>query len=107
MLVMAELLSEEEIAATLAMLTGWERIGRSLVRSVKLPTFPDAIALVDKVAVEAERANHHPDIDIRWRTVTFICSTHSKGGITTLDVALAQTIDELVAGREQAPPAAE
>ncbi|HEV7828580.1 MAG TPA: 4a-hydroxytetrahydrobiopterin dehydratase, partial [Pseudonocardiaceae bacterium] len=45
----------------------------------------------------AEARNHHPDIDIRWRTVTFRCSTHSKGGITNLDIELASEIDRVIA----------
>jgi 4a-hydroxytetrahydrobiopterin dehydratase len=49
---------------------------------------------VDRVAAIAEDRDHHPDIDIRWRTLTFRCSTHSKGGITDLDVALARSISE-------------
>jgi len=68
-----------------------------LVRSASLPSFPDAIALVDRVAVVAEQMDHHPDIDIRWRTVTFTCATHSKGGVTDLDVRLATQIDEVLA----------
>jgi 4a-hydroxytetrahydrobiopterin dehydratase len=50
------------------------------------------------VAEIAEARNHHPDIDIRWRTVTFRCSTHSKGGITDLDIELAEQIDHVLAG---------
>jgi 4a-hydroxytetrahydrobiopterin dehydratase len=50
------------------------------------------------VAEIAEARNHHPDIDIRWRTVTFRCSTHSKGGITDLDIELAEEIDRVLAG---------
>ena len=50
--------------------------------------------IVDEVALEAEGMDHHPDIDIRWRTVTFTCSTHSEGGLTQLDVELAHRISE-------------
>jgi 4a-hydroxytetrahydrobiopterin dehydratase len=49
--------------------------------------------VVNRVAEIAENDNHHPDIDIRWRTLTFRCSTHSSGGITALDVSLAEEID--------------
>jgi 4a-hydroxytetrahydrobiopterin dehydratase len=51
---------------------------------------------VREVAEIAEARNHHPDIDIRWRTVTFRCSTHSKGGITDLDIDLAKQIDRVL-----------
>ncbi|GAA4477203.1 4a-hydroxytetrahydrobiopterin dehydratase [Rhodococcus olei] len=94
---MAELLNDAEVTAALAGLPEWRREGDAIVRTVKLPTFPDAIALVDRVAQAAEARNHHPDIDIRWRTLTFVCSTHAMGGITELDVHLAQEIDRLAA----------
>jgi 4a-hydroxytetrahydrobiopterin dehydratase len=48
------------------------------------------------VAEAAERADHHPDIDIRWRTLTFRLSTHSEGGLTANDLAMAGVIDDLV-----------
>lgn len=95
---MADLLPDTEVDAALAALPHWHRAGDTLVRTIKSPTFPDAVALVDRVAVAAETRNHHPDIDIRWRTVTFTCSTHAMGGITALDVELAREIDRLAAG---------
>jgi 4a-hydroxytetrahydrobiopterin dehydratase len=49
------------------------------------------------VALEAEEMDHHPDIDIRWRTVTFVVSTHSEGGVTQLDVELAHRISQAAA----------
>ena len=52
------------------------------MRTVELASFPQAIEVVDRVAEVAERDNHHPDIDIRWRTLTFRCSTHCAGGVT-------------------------
>ncbi|MGW4478266.1 4a-hydroxytetrahydrobiopterin dehydratase [Rhodococcus triatomae] len=92
---MAELLSDAEVTEALTELPRWRRDGAMLVRTVDLPTFPDAITVVDRVAEVAEARNHHPDIDIRWRTLTFRCSTHSAGGITDLDVALAREIERL------------
>ncbi|MGW0172564.1 4a-hydroxytetrahydrobiopterin dehydratase [Rhodococcus sp. NPDC003322] len=92
---MAELLTDAEVTAALADLPQWRREGAAIVRTVELPTFPDAISLVDRVAEAAEARDHHPDMDIRWRKVTFSCSTHFKGGITELDVALAREIDRL------------
>ncbi|MGH3934235.1 MAG: 4a-hydroxytetrahydrobiopterin dehydratase, partial [Pseudonocardiaceae bacterium] len=76
---MAQLWDDERVAAALAGLTGWQRDGDSIVRTAKLPSFPAAIEAVRTVAEIAEARNHHPDIDIRWRTVTFRCSTHSEG----------------------------
>jgi len=93
---MAELLDAAAVTDALAGLPGWTRDGDSLVRTAKLPSFPSAIGVVDRVAEFAEAHDHHPDIDIRWRTLTFRCSTHSEGGITELDVALAGAISAQV-----------
>jgi 4a-hydroxytetrahydrobiopterin dehydratase len=93
---MPALLDDPAIDAALVDLPGWERAGDALVRTAELPSFPVAIGVVARVAEIAEDRNHHPDIDIRWRTVTFRCSTHSAGGITRLDVDLARAISEQV-----------
>lgn len=93
---MAELLDDDAITSALDALPGWERDGDALVRSAKLPSFLAAIGVVDRVAAIAEERDHHPDIDIRWRTLTFRCSTHSAGGITDLDAALAAAISDQV-----------
>ena len=93
---MAELLDDAVVARALEDLPGWERDGDAIVRTAKLPSFPAAIGVVDRVAEIAEDRNHHPDIDIRWRTLTFRCSTHSAGGITELDTALAASISEQI-----------
>jgi 4a-hydroxytetrahydrobiopterin dehydratase len=90
-------LSDDDVDAALSELTDWERVGTSLRRSVKFPAFLDGIEAVRRVADRAEAADHHPDIDIRWRTVTFVLSTHSEGGITEKDFALAKEIDGIVA----------
>src|SRR5262245_38350506 len=94
---MTKLLDDEQIGAALEGLASWERDGDAIVRTAKLPSFPAAIEAVRAVAEIAEARNHHPDIDIRWRTVTFRCSTHSAGGITDLDIALATQIDQILA----------
>ena len=73
-----------------------QRADGTLRRSVKFPTFLDGIDTVRRVAEHAETADHHPDIDIRWRTVTFALVTHSEGGITDKDVAMAGDIDRIV-----------
>ena len=93
---MTELLGDDAIDQGIAGLTGWRRDGDALVRTVELDDFPQAIEVVDRVAELAERDNHHPDIDIRWRTLTFRCSTHSAGGITAQDLALAGDIDSTI-----------
>ncbi|WP_024800005.1 4a-hydroxytetrahydrobiopterin dehydratase [Nocardia sp. BMG51109] len=89
------LLTDDEIATALKDLPEWTRTGASIARTVEAPSFLAGIELVRRVAAEAEAANHHPDMDIRWRRVTFTLSTHSEGGLTRLDVALAREIDRL------------
>jgi 4a-hydroxytetrahydrobiopterin dehydratase len=95
---MADLLSPEEVGAGVADLDEWSGDTRSITRKVSLPSFPAAIDVVDQVAEVAEQMDHHPDIDIRWRTLTFTCATHSAGGVTKRDLTLARRIDEIVAG---------
>lgn len=90
---MTELLSDERIDQALSHLPEWHREGDAIERTAQLPDFPHAIQVVNRVAEIAESENHHPDIDIRWRTVTFRLSTHSHGGITEKDTSLAGEID--------------
>ena len=94
---MSRLLTDEEIARQLGDLPGWTREGDEIRASYEAPDFPAAIRLVDEVAVEAEDMDHHPDIDIRWRTVKFVLSTHSEGGLTQLDVELAHRVAQAAA----------
>ncbi|MFI9401171.1 4a-hydroxytetrahydrobiopterin dehydratase [Nocardia sp. NPDC052316] len=93
----APLLTETELATALAELPDWIRDGDVLTRTVQAPSFLAGIELVRQVAEAAEAANHHPDIDIRWRKVGFALSTHDSGGLTALDVELARKIDQLAA----------
>jgi 4a-hydroxytetrahydrobiopterin dehydratase len=95
---MAEVLSAEQVASAVAGLTDWSGDATAIKRTAKLATFPAAIAVVDQVAEVAEAMDHHPDIDIRWRTLTFVCATHSAGGVTDKDVELARRIDAIVEG---------
>jgi 4a-hydroxytetrahydrobiopterin dehydratase len=94
----APLLTEVEIDAALGQRPAWRREGAELVREVRCPTFRDSIALVSRVADAAEDADHHPDIDIRWRRVTFRLTTKAASGLTERDLAMADTIDRLVPG---------
>ena len=87
-------LTEDEITAGLAALPDWTREGDALTRTAETASFPIAIRVVDAVAETAEQLDHHPDIDIRWRTLRFVLSTHSAGGLTSLDLTLAARIDE-------------
>ena len=92
-------LSDDEVDAAAKTLNGWARTDGALRRSVTFGSFLDGIDAVRCVAEAAERADHHPDIDIRWRTVTFALATHSEGGITEKDVELAREIDGIVGDR--------
>ncbi|MEV7024718.1 4a-hydroxytetrahydrobiopterin dehydratase [Kitasatospora sp. NPDC093558] len=87
-------LSEDAITTALADVPQWSREGDAIVRTADAPDFPAAIRVVDAVAGQAEAMDHHPDIDIRWRTLRFVLSTHSAGGLTSLDFTLAARIDE-------------
>ena len=93
----APLLSEPEIAASLASVPEWRHKGDELVRTFRCDTFRAAIALVSRVADAAEAADHHPDIEINWRRVTFLLTTKASDGLTAKDLAMAARIDGLVA----------
>lgn len=93
---MAEVLDAAGVAEGIEGLDGWTGDPGGIRRTVELPSFSAAITVVDRVAEAAEASDHHPDIDIRWRTLTFSCSTHSAGGVTAKDLALAARIDEIV-----------
>ena len=89
------LLSQQEIEQRLAG-SQWSREGDAIVRERKLADFAAAIAFVNAVAGVAERANHHPDILVHgWNKVRLVLSTHSQGGLTEADFALAAQIDGL------------
>jgi 4a-hydroxytetrahydrobiopterin dehydratase len=95
----SEPLDEDTIRTALTGLEGWTHENGALRRSHEAESFPAAIRLVDEVALLAEEADHHPDIDIRWRTVHFALSTHEAGdGITGLDLELARQINALLRG---------
>ncbi|MCE7008528.1 4a-hydroxytetrahydrobiopterin dehydratase [Kibdelosporangium philippinense] len=93
---MAELLTSEELTSALTHLPAWRHSGSSITRTVEFASFPQAIQVVNRVAEIAENDDHHPDIDIRWRTLTFVLSTHSAGGLTSKDTALATEIDAVI-----------
>jgi 4a-hydroxytetrahydrobiopterin dehydratase len=74
----------------------WRREGASIVRDLQFEDFAHAIAFVDRVAGAAESANHHPDILVHgWNKVRLTLSTHSEGGLTDADFALAARLDAL------------
>ena len=90
-------MSDTEVKTALADLPGWELAGADIVKEYKFKDFVAAIAFVNQLADRAEAANHHPDIDIRWNKVRLALSTHSEGGLTRKDFALAAEIEALAA----------
>lgn len=99
---MSRLLTDDEVTRQLADLPGWVREGDALVASIEAPDFPAAIRLVAAAADEAEQMNHHPDIDIRWRTTRWLLTTHDAGGLTQLDIELAHRISAAARAEEAA-----
>ena len=90
-------LSDAELTAALEQLPSWELSDGQLRRSTSWPTFPAAVGFVQQVAVLAEGLDHHPDIDIRYRTVRLSVCTHEAGGaITARDVELARRVEALL-----------
>jgi len=91
------ILSEAEVAARLERLPGWSVVNGEIRKTFQVPSFPAALVFVAAVGQLAETADHHPDIDVRYRKVTLTLSTHSAGGLTEKDFALATKIEALLA----------
>ena len=89
------LLSSEQINRELLSLPGWNLVGKEITKTFDRKDFVRAMGFVSSVALLAEKANHHPDIDIRWNKVTLALSTHSAGGLTEKDFALAGAIERV------------
>jgi 4a-hydroxytetrahydrobiopterin dehydratase len=92
-----DLLDDSAVEQRLTGVPEWRREGDEIHRKITARDFPAAIRIVDGVAVEAEKLNHHPDIDIRWRTLHLVLTTHEAGGLTDMDFTLAARIDEIAA----------
>jgi 4a-hydroxytetrahydrobiopterin dehydratase len=90
-------LADDEIEQWLQSHADWERHGDEIRKRFERASFAEAISFVVRIGFLAEAANHHPDLDIRWRTVAIALSTHDAGGLTALDLALAASIDEAAA----------
>lgn len=90
-----DVLGQDQIEQRLATVPGWTRQGDAIVHEEKLADFKTSMLFASAVAYLAEAANHHPDIAISWDTVTLTLSTHSAGGLTDRDFALASQISQL------------
>jgi 4a-hydroxytetrahydrobiopterin dehydratase len=91
-------LTIDDIDAFLRRAPRWRYEDGCLVLSATAPDFLSGIGWVQTIAQAAEQADHHPDIDIRWRTVTFRLTTHDVGAVTSLDTDLARAIDAVIDG---------
>lgn len=91
------LMGEGELSDALAKLPGWRLEGKTLIKTFDQRSFRAAIALVNTVADLAERVDHHPDMLVEYKNVTFRLWTHSAGGVTEKDVALARQIETVSA----------
>ena len=89
-------LSADEVATALQQLPTWSGDADGLRRTVQLPSFRDAVAAIVAIADVAEEMDHHPDVDLRWRTLHLTLVSHSAGGVSELDLELASRIDALL-----------
>ncbi len=90
---MPRLLTDAEVKKRLGALDGWERKGRFITKTFEFPTFMDGIRFIGSVAEVAEAQDHHPDIKVVYTKVVLSIQTHSEGGVTEWDIALAKAID--------------
>ena len=88
-------LSDTEIDERLGGLDGWERSGDAIVKEFDNGDFKGSVDFVNRLTPVAEEMNHHPDLEISWKTVTVTITTHSEGGLTDGDFALARRIESL------------
>jgi 4a-hydroxytetrahydrobiopterin dehydratase len=89
-------LNPEEITKGMQEIDDWFYVDKSLEKEFKLKTFADALAFIVKIGIEAEKMDHHPDINLHsWNKVKITLSTHDAGGVTESDIKLAQIIDKI------------
>jgi 4a-hydroxytetrahydrobiopterin dehydratase len=88
-------LNPSQIKTALARVPDWKKLGITITRTFEFRDFVAAMKFVNAVAKLAEKAWHHPDIDIRWNKVTLTLTTHSEGGLTKKDFKLAKQFDRL------------
>jgi 4a-hydroxytetrahydrobiopterin dehydratase len=95
---MSTVLSAPEIDQALQKLPGWTRQAKAIERVFQFGNFLQAMEFVNKIAVAAEAANHHPDIAISYNKVTLALVSHDSGGVTQRDLRMAGTINDVAAG---------
>jgi len=94
---MSTVLSASEIDQALEKLPGWGRRGKAIERVFQFDNFLEAMEFVNKIAVAAEAANHHPDIAISYNKVTLALVSHDSGGVTQRDIRMAGKINDVAA----------
>jgi 4a-hydroxytetrahydrobiopterin dehydratase len=91
-----KLLSDSEISGRLKGLNGWKHEGKFITKVFEFDQFMDGVDFVNRVAAVAEEEEHHPDIHVRYTTITLSVQTHSEGGVTKWDVDLAEAIERML-----------
>ena len=92
---MPKLLDDSEIKKRLRALKGWKHDGKFITKSFEFENFMEGMTFVSRVAEVAQKEEHHPDIHIRYTTVTLSIQTHSEGGVTEWDFELAEAIGKI------------
>ena len=92
---MSTVLSASEIDQALEKLPGWSRQGKTIQKVLQFSNFLEAMEFVNKIAVAAEAANHHPDIAISYNKVTLALVSHDSGGVTQRDIGMAGKINDV------------
>ncbi|RLE16614.1 MAG: 4a-hydroxytetrahydrobiopterin dehydratase [Actinobacteria bacterium] len=88
-------LSADQIHSFLGEHRSWTTDGESITRTFVFRDFNEALGFVVRIGAASEVADHHPDINIRWNKVTCVLSTHSEGALTSKDLELAATFDQI------------
>ena len=88
-------LGQSDIQAFLAAHPGWETAGDALARTFAFDRYPAGIAFAVEVAFAAEKRDHHPDLTVQWGKVRVVWSTHDAGGLTQVDLEMAELTEQL------------
>ena len=96
-------IAEDDLASRLVAVPAWARDGDAIVRTYECPDFAAAIAFVVRIGFLAEAKDHHPDLDVRWRRVRVLLTTHDLDGLSDWDFELAAAIDAVAPSPNVAP----
>ena len=96
-------LDEQQLHEAVAKLPQWQLVDGEIVRTWTFPDFVAALVFVNRVAQEAEKAGHHPDIDIRYNRVKLALVTHDAGGISATDIKMATILNNLEESESHSP----